>query len=154
MKGKQTLPMVHQFPWAQRAWDAALMKTAEGNEFYASFTDEVVVNMLDVEKPNKRAGIFTHEPNGNLSVEDEPPKFILQLSGVTRNGRTTKKLLNAYRTATELFRKYVASLTPRGVKAAYHVQFVLNGEIEVAPGDYSCLLDFVDEEVEGEADVK
>ncbi len=153
MKEKWSLPDPdsEEFGWAQAAWDAARLRTPIGIKLHQQFVDQVLTTDLGVKDAVGRAGIFAHEPDSTLVLPGALPKFVHSLTGVTRDGRTNAQILAAYASMTAQSREFVASQTPRGLQAALHVQMALDNEIEVQPGVYNKLLDFVEEIVEGAA---
>ncbi len=148
MKIKFTMPGEEE-PAFSRLWDRKIRRG-----FYREFVTQVLGEILGVKDALSRpAAYYPQKPDEMDTVVDGMFGLVLQLTGVSRDGRTAKQFQDAYKLAAELVSHFVKSNIPRGTRVQVMVQFALDGAAECnanSPGTYTAIPDWAEFWVEGE----
>ena len=149
MKIKFTLPPDKgpDSPYA-RLWDVQNRRP-----FYRVLFERVLGGCFDVKDPlARRAAYFPHRPDEMDDLGDEVYGVVFQLTGISRAQRSSELFQEAYRHACALVVDFVKANVLRGTKVQVMVQFALDAQVEIEPGDYGALIDGYETEITGEYD--
>ena len=122
----------------------ALCEAAKGVGFYISLFRRVA-DTLEIEAILDRpAEYYGQEPDLAIVVNPDVLGVTFQLTGISRDGRSTANLMSVYEAVCGLVTRFVqdnVKQTADGPAIQVTVSFALDGQIEYARGRYVSLID-------------